>query len=173
VDLVPFLTGATAGAPHDRLFWRAGAQHAARLGDWKLVRDSRQGEGDLLFNLAQDIGEQHDLATRHPDKLRELQAAYAAWDRQMTPPRWTRQDARNAEPGGKPKANPQARPRQATGDVDERFRQLDRNGDGKLTRDEVPQARLFERMDANRDGTVTLDEARTEFAPRGRHAKGD
>ena len=173
VDLLPHLLGREDGSPHESLFWRSGAQHAARVGDWKLVRDPRQGDGDLLFHLAEDIGEQHDLAARDPGKLRELQAAYAAWDRQMMPPRWTRQDARNAEPGGEPKANPQARPGQGAGNLDERFRRLDRNGDGKLTRDEVPQPRLFERMDANRDGTVTLDEARAEFAPARRDAKGD
>jgi Ca2+-binding EF-hand superfamily protein len=45
----------------------------------------------------------------------------------------------------------------------ERYRQLDRNHDGKLTRDEVPPAELFNRMDANKDGIVTLDEATRAF----------
>jgi len=49
------------------------------------------------------------------------------------------------------------------GMLDERFRQLDRNHDGKLTRDEVPRAELFDRMDANKDGIVTLDEAKRAF----------
>ena len=44
----------------------------------------------------------------------------------------------------------------------ERFKQLDRNGDGKLTRDEVP--RLFDQFDANKDGVVTQEEARA-FRP--------
>ncbi len=42
--------------------------------------------------------------------------------------------------------------------VEQRLRRFDRNGDGKLTRDEIP--RLFDRLDADGDGTVTLDEAR-------------
>jgi CubicO group peptidase (beta-lactamase class C family) len=50
------------------------------------------------------------------------------------------------------------------GMLDERFRQLDRNHDGKLTRDEVPRAELFDRMDANKDGIVNLDEAKRAFS---------
>jgi hypothetical protein len=40
----------------------------------------------------------------------------------------------------------------------ERFKQLDRNGDGKLTRDEIP--RLFDQLNKNKDGAVTFDEAK-------------
>jgi hypothetical protein len=46
----------------------------------------------------------------------------------------------------------------AVGRVAERFKQLDRNGDGKLTRDEVPQNLPFGQWDANKDGVVTLEE---------------
>src|SRR3954454_1286709 len=40
VDLLPFLTEAHRGRPHDRLYWRVGPKAALRLGDWKLVRDA-------------------------------------------------------------------------------------------------------------------------------------
>lgn len=43
----------------------------------------------------------------------------------------------------------------------ERFRKLDRNGDGVLTREEVKRPDLFERLDQNADGSVTLEEARS------------
>ena len=35
--------------------------------------------GDMLFNLADDISEQHDLAATQPEKLAELKKLYEAW----------------------------------------------------------------------------------------------
>jgi Ca2+-binding EF-hand superfamily protein len=51
------------------------------------------------------------------------------------------------------------------------LKQLDKNGDGKLQRDEVPEAlqRAFDRMDTNRDGVVTMEEliaGLSRFRPR-------
>lgn len=40
---------------------------------------------------------------------------------------------------------------------DEWFKRIDKNNDGKLSRDELPGA-LFDRLDANKDGFVTEDE---------------
>jgi CubicO group peptidase (beta-lactamase class C family) len=45
------------------------------------------------------------------------------------------------------------------------FQQRDKNGDGKLSRDEVPAA-LFDRLDANKDGFVTEDEAKALWTTR-------
>ena len=47
----------------------------------------------------------------------------------------------------------------------ERFKQLDRNRDGKVSEEEFPAA-LFQQMDRDRDGFVTLEEARAFFAAR-------
>ena len=47
-------------APHTELFWRSGQNHAARVGNYKLVRFG--SEFDQLFDLAADIGEWYDLA---------------------------------------------------------------------------------------------------------------
>ncbi|MCL4201680.1 MAG: VCBS repeat-containing protein [Pirellulaceae bacterium] len=49
------------------------------------------------------------------------------------------------------------------GDLGDRFRQLDRNGDGKVSAEEFPGP-LVQQMDQNSDGFVTLDEARSFFA---------
>jgi CubicO group peptidase (beta-lactamase class C family) len=44
--------------------------------------------------------------------------------------------------------------------VEQRFKQWDKNGDGKLTPDEVPGEKLFKMLDKDGDGVVTLEEAR-------------
>jgi CubicO group peptidase (beta-lactamase class C family) len=43
------------------------------------------------------------------------------------------------------------------GAMSSQFKQRDKNGDGKLSRDELAPA-LFDRLDANKDGFVTEDE---------------
>jgi arylsulfatase A-like enzyme len=95
VNLLPYLAGTSAAPPHEYLFWRFGQQMAVRSGDWKLVRPSL-GKGDyesvattpLLFNLKDDLGEQHDLLAQQPEKARQLQAAWDAWNEQLPAPRW-------------------------------------------------------------------------------------
>lgn len=103
VDLIPFLTGKTKSAPHDRLFWRFGPKWAVRMGDWKLESD---GAGaPELYNLTNDIAEKTDLAVKNPDKAKALQTAYDAWNAQLIPPRWVTQRTRkkkaaNGKKGG-------------------------------------------------------------------------
>jgi arylsulfatase A-like enzyme len=103
VNLLPFLTGTDGGTPHDTLYWRLGEQAAIRRGDWKLVRYDRAldtpGARSVarnnppvspfrLYNLANDLGEAHDLSARHPDRARELRAAWEDWSRQLARPLW-------------------------------------------------------------------------------------
>ena len=91
VNLLPYLDGTNAGAPHDALYWRFGQQMAIRSGDFKLVRydsnaDTLTGAGNQpvtaakLYNLASDIGEANDLAAEMPDKVKELQAMWDRWN---------------------------------------------------------------------------------------------
>ena len=87
VNLLPYLRGQRQEPPHEALFWRMGNQKAAALvGDWKMVVD--RGE-PMLFNIARDPSEQHDLASQQPQKLAELQAAWDKWNQKNIEPRWT------------------------------------------------------------------------------------
>lgn len=86
VSLLPYLSGARSGAPHQSLYWRFGPQRAIRKGDWKMVRlDAGEAQ---LYNLAEDVAESRDLASRNPARLKELLADWEDWNRQLAAPRW-------------------------------------------------------------------------------------
>jgi arylsulfatase A-like enzyme len=82
IDLLPLLQGGKIVSR--TFFWRIDRddrkQRAARHGDWKYVRD---GDIELLFDLASDPGERKDQGYRHPDKLESLRARVAAWEKEM------------------------------------------------------------------------------------------
>jgi arylsulfatase A-like enzyme len=112
VDLLPFLTGERTGVPHEALYWRFGQQMAIRLGDYKLVRydsnaDTHTGARNQpvtavrLYNLAADPGETKDLAAALPDKVKELQSRWDAWNAANVRPLWGggQRDSDGAEPG--------------------------------------------------------------------------
>lgn len=99
VNLLPYLTGEKTGKPHDALYWRFGKQMAIRDGDFKLVRydsnaDTQTGQkgqpvsAAKLYNLASDIGEKTDLTASMPEKAKELQAKWDAWDKTLMKPLW-------------------------------------------------------------------------------------
>ncbi len=98
INLLPYLTGEKSGAPHDSLFWRFGNQMAVRSGDFKLVRydsnaDTQTGRAQpataaKLYNLAQDIHEDRDLAAAMPEKVKELQAKWDEWNTSNVKPLW-------------------------------------------------------------------------------------
>ena len=98
VNLLPYLLGERSNPPHDTLYWRFRTQRAIRQGEWKLVMSGRPGAWEL-YNLAEDIGEQRDLAAQEPDKVREMAAAWEAWNSELMEPLWERQTGRRRGAG--------------------------------------------------------------------------
>lgn len=98
INLLPYLTGEKSGSPHESLYWRFGGQMAVRSGDFKLVRydsnaDTQTGRvqpvtSAKLYNLAQDIHEDRDLAASMPEKVKELQAKWDEWNKSNMKPLW-------------------------------------------------------------------------------------
>ncbi|MFT4518237.1 MAG: arylsulfatase A-like enzyme [Halioglobus sp.] len=87
VDLLPFATGRTSGAPHEALFWRSGTTQAALVDGWKLNVSDPPGRS-WLYDLREDPTEQRDLSASHPHKLEELQGALAAHNAEQAAPSW-------------------------------------------------------------------------------------
>jgi len=83
VNLVPYLKGEIATAPHEALMWRWMAQSAIREGNWKLLRG---GEREYLYDLATDLEEKHNLASQHPDVAARLRTKLTAWCAELNPP---------------------------------------------------------------------------------------
>ncbi len=80
-------------ALHDALWFYHEGNRALRQGDWKIVHtvgarnrwrdvaaaeDARPGDW-ALYNLSTDRAEQHDLATKHPDRVRSMAALWEQW----------------------------------------------------------------------------------------------
>lgn len=86
VNLTPYLTGILDQAPHAELYFGikshgATYQGALRQGDWKLVLTN--GAKQELYNLSDDIGEKHDLASVETALVGELSQKWKAWHAQM------------------------------------------------------------------------------------------
>jgi len=73
ISLLPTLLGKPEKQKkHDYLYWEFRGRQAVRLGDWKAYR--RGGIGDIqLYNLREDIGEQHDAANQSPDVVSRIE----------------------------------------------------------------------------------------------------
>ena len=86
VDLWPFLVGNKKGHPHQTLFWKKENRGAVREGDWKLLRfPDRPAE---LYDLRADEGEQNDLASSHPELVRQLYKKLFQWELILARPAW-------------------------------------------------------------------------------------
>lgn len=76
VSFVPTLVGASERQrKHEYLYWEfyeQGGKQAVRSEEWKAIR-MPWGTGEMqLFDLSQDLGEQHNVASDHPDIVRRM-----------------------------------------------------------------------------------------------------
>jgi arylsulfatase A len=80
ISMVPALTGKGTQKKHDWLYWEFhedGGKQAVRESRWKAVRLNADKEPDSaieLYDLQTDPAEQHNVAARYPEKVRELSA---------------------------------------------------------------------------------------------------
>jgi arylsulfatase A-like enzyme len=72
-SLVPVFTK-DGSVVHDYLWWNHDGNRAIRIGDWKLVADHQKPWE--LFNLSTDRSETKNLASKYPEKLKELDQAW-------------------------------------------------------------------------------------------------
>ncbi len=83
VNLIPFLTDETKGAPHEFLYWRWIAQSAIRHGKWKYLRG---GQREYLFDLDADVGEKRSVLKSHPEIAARLRKNLENWSKELHPP---------------------------------------------------------------------------------------
>jgi len=75
ISILPELLGKEQ-PKHEYLYWEfheRGFHQAVRMGDWKGVRFGT-GKPVELYNLAEDIGETNNVASRHSDVVRRIEA---------------------------------------------------------------------------------------------------
>jgi arylsulfatase A-like enzyme len=66
-------------SPHEALFFRYKESLAMRQGHYKLIREGARKPWQL-FDLAKDLGEQHDVAAEHPRVVEQMQAELNRFD---------------------------------------------------------------------------------------------
>jgi arylsulfatase A-like enzyme len=85
---LPMFYGAVAQvhADDEVLGWESGGPRGLRVGDWKLVWDTREPVAERrwrMFDLSRDRAEQNDLSTAYPAKYAEMQRAWDRYDREV------------------------------------------------------------------------------------------
>jgi arylsulfatase A-like enzyme len=89
VSLVPLLKG-TGKLDRKAIYWHYPHYHgsgnrpsgAVRAGDYKLIEWYENGAMEL-YNLRDDIGEEHNLAKKLPEKAAELRSMLRRWRKQV------------------------------------------------------------------------------------------
>ena len=84
VNLLPYITGEVDKKPHETMKWRFTISAAIRDGNWKLVR--LPDRLPMLYNLAEDISEQNDVALQNLDRTKSMLKELGQWDVRLPHP---------------------------------------------------------------------------------------
>ena len=68
--------------PPRQVAWGTSHGSALRDGPWKLI-ELRKGKAIELYNLADDINETTNLVDKHPERVKTMRAALAAWNKEV------------------------------------------------------------------------------------------
>jgi arylsulfatase A-like enzyme len=79
-NMMPVLKREAPSRRNAMFWWSISGPRAVRLGHRKWVREKDE-EG--LYDLSADIGETNNLRDQHPEKYRELRAAWDVWWKEM------------------------------------------------------------------------------------------
>ncbi|MBT8044549.1 MAG: sulfatase [Verrucomicrobiae bacterium] len=89
-DIRELLTGQPgAKSSYDAFIYhvRFGKRAGVRVGDWKLLVETDaktwRHRGEALYNLRKDPGEERNVASQHPDKVKELNARLRLFEQEL------------------------------------------------------------------------------------------
>ena len=78
-DMLPMLAEGKP-SPRKKMYWKRRAKEAARVENWKWVRNE---SGTFLFDLSKDISEKTNLLDKMPDKAAQMQEHFEGWLKRM------------------------------------------------------------------------------------------
>ncbi|QDT92081.1 sulfatase-like hydrolase/transferase [Gimesia algae] len=78
VSLVTLLTDQQSLAPR-QIYWAYNGKSAVRQGPWKLLLNQTRKDPVELYNLSQDLSESKNLVEAQPQRVQQMQSAFAAW----------------------------------------------------------------------------------------------
>ena len=141
---------------------------AIRDGAWKLFVN-HDGQSAELYNIPKDIAERNNVASAHPDIVKDLTAKALAWQKSLPPSPAREKAAANGQPIDAPGKKAQPKSQAAAKSTQNRavmFKNKDTNHDGKLTLeeyldnfpDQAEGRRRFPTFDTNKDGLLSEEE---------------
>ena len=78
ISMLPAILGQKQETQHEYMyfeFYEGGFKQSARVGNWKAVRTGVEGPIEL-YDLAKDLGEEHDVAAQHPEIVEKMKAIF-------------------------------------------------------------------------------------------------